>query len=63
RRAVRKFFTDPSLAEPLAWHADWIVLRRDEPKQWRAIERLGKRPLYADKGFLVFRLAPLPLQP
>jgi hypothetical protein len=62
RRAVRRFFTTPSLAEPLAWHANWIVLRRDEPKQWHALEQLGKRPVYADNGFLVFKL-PLPLHP
>jgi hypothetical protein len=62
RRAVRKFFANPSLAVPRAWHAGWIVLRRDEPKQWRAIRRLGERLVYADNGFLVFKL-PLPLHP
>jgi hypothetical protein len=63
RHAWIRFSTHPSLAEPRAWHADWLVLRRDAPAQWRAIERLGKRPVYADQGFLVFKLAPLPLQP
>jgi hypothetical protein len=62
RHAVRKFFANPSLAVPRAWHADWLILRRDEPKQWRAIESLGRRPVYADNGFLVFKLG-LPLQP
>ena len=62
RRAWLKFQAHPSLAVPRAWHAGWIVLRRDEPAQWRAIERLGKRPVYTDKGFLVFRLAPLRLR-
>jgi hypothetical protein len=62
RRAWLKFRAHPSLAEPRVWHAGWIVLRRDEPKQWRAIEHVVGRPVYADKGFLVFRL-PLPLHP
>jgi hypothetical protein len=62
RHAVLRFIAHPSLAEPRAWHAGWLVLRRDERKQWQAIERLGKRPVYADSGFLVFRLTPLPLR-
>ena len=62
RKAWLKFRAHPSLAEPRAWHAGWIVLRRDEPRQWRTIEHLVGRPVYADKGFLVFRL-PLPLHP
>ncbi len=62
RHAVLEFFANPSLAVPRAWHADWLVLRRDEPKQWRAIEALGRRPVYADSRFLVFKLG-LPLQP
>jgi hypothetical protein len=57
RQAVLKFFAHPSLAVPRAWHASWLVLRRDEGKQWHAIERLGRRPVYTDGGFLVFRLA------
>jgi hypothetical protein len=60
---VVKFFTHPSLAVPHAWHAGWIVLRRDEPKQWHAIEALGRRPVYTDRGFLVFKLpSALPLR-
>jgi hypothetical protein len=62
RHAVLRFFAHPSLAVPRAWHAGWLVLRRDERRQWRAVERLGKRPVYTDRGFLVFELAaPLPL--
>jgi hypothetical protein len=57
RQAVLNFFAHPSLAVPRAWHAGWLVLRRDEGKQWQAIERLGRRPVYADDGFLVFSLA------
>jgi hypothetical protein len=59
RRGVLKFFAHPSLAVPRAWHADWVVLRRDELKQWHAIEELGLQPAYSDRGFLVFKL---PLQ-
>jgi hypothetical protein len=62
RRAVVRFLVHPSLAEPRAWHAGWLVLRRDERKQWQAIERLGLRRVYADRGFLVFRLPALPLR-
>jgi hypothetical protein len=63
RRAWLKFAAHPSLAVPRSWHADWLVLRRDERRQWRAIERLGKRPVYTDGGFVVFELSPpLPLQ-
>ena len=62
RRAVVRFLAHPSLAEPRAWHAGWLVLRRDRPKQWRAIERLGRRPVYTDGCFIVFHLAPLPLR-
>ena len=62
RRAVVRFFAHPSLAVPRAWHAGWLVLRRDERLQWQAIERLGRRPVYADSGFVVFKLAPLPLR-
>ena len=62
RRAVVRFLAHPSLAEPRAWHAGWLVLRRDKPKQWRAIERLGRRPVYTDGRFIVFHLAPLPLR-
>ncbi len=62
RRAWLKFAAHPSLAVPRAWHAGWLVLRRDEQKQWQAIERLGRRPVYADSGFLVFKLSALPLR-
>jgi hypothetical protein len=63
RSAVLRFFAHPSLAEPRNWHAGWLVLRRDEQRQWQAIERLGRRPVYADGGFLVFRLSTaLPLR-
>jgi hypothetical protein len=57
RSAVLRFFAHPSLSIPRAWHAGWLVLRRDERRQWQAIERLGKRPVFADSGFVVFRLA------
>jgi hypothetical protein len=57
RSAVLRFFAHPSLSIPRAWHAGWLVLRRDERSQWQAIERLGRRPVYADDGFVVFRLA------
>ena len=56
RHAVLKFFAHPSLAVPRAWHAGWIVLRRDAPTHWRAIEQLGLQPAYRDRGFLVFKL-------
>ena len=62
RRAVLSFFAHPSLSVPQQWHAGWLVLRRDERKQWRAIERQGRRPVYADSGFVVFKLPALPLQ-
>jgi hypothetical protein len=63
RRAVVRFLVHPSLAELRAWHAGWLVLRRDERKQWQAIERLGRRPVYADGGFVVFKLSTaLPLR-
>jgi hypothetical protein len=63
RRAVVRFFAHPSLAEPFAWHANWLVLRREDRRQWQAIKRLGRRPVYADDGFLVFKLLPaLPLR-
>jgi hypothetical protein len=63
RRAWLKFAAHPSLAVPRSWHARWLVLRRDERRQWRAIERLGRRPVYSDRGFVVFELArALPLR-
>jgi hypothetical protein len=54
RRAVLRFFTHPSLEEPQAWKAQWLVLTRSGPV--RAIERDGLRPAYEDKKFLVFRV-------
>jgi hypothetical protein len=56
RKAWLRFAAHPSLAVPRAWDAGWLVLRRDERRQWQAIERLGRRPVYSDSGFLVFRL-------
>jgi len=62
RRAWLTFLAHPSLTEPREWHAGWLVLRRNERKQWQAIRRLGLRPVYVDSGFVVFRLPALPLQ-
>jgi hypothetical protein len=56
RRAVLRFFTHPSLEEPQAWGAQWLVLRRSGPV--RAIERRGLRPTYRDDKFVVFRVPP-----
>ncbi len=42
RRAVLRFFAHPSLEEPQAWGAQWLVLTRSGPVQ--AIEHLGLRP-------------------
>jgi len=63
RRAWLRFLRQPSLFLPRRWHADWLVLRRSEPVQ--AIERLGVRPVYADRRFVVFRVPPgrVPLRP
>jgi hypothetical protein len=41
RRAVLRFFTHPSLEEPQAWRAQWLVLPRSGPVH--AIERRGLR--------------------
>ena len=54
RRAVLRFFTHPSLEEPQAWGAQWLVLTRSGPV--RAIERRGLRPVYADGRFVAFRV-------
>ena len=54
RRAVLRFFTHPSLEEPQAWRAQWLVLTRSGPV--RAIERRGLRPAYEDARFVVFRV-------
>ena len=62
RRAVNKFFTHPSLEEPQAWGAQWLVLTRSGPV--RTIEHDGLRPAYEDNKFVVFRIplryVPLP---
>jgi hypothetical protein len=54
RRAVLRFFTHPSLEEPQAWKAQWLVLTRSGPV--RAIERDGLRPAYEDHRFVAFRV-------
>ena len=54
RRAVLRFFTHPSLEEPQAWKAQWLVLTRSGPVQ--AMERRGLRPAYEDKKFVAFRV-------
>jgi hypothetical protein len=56
RRAVLKFFVHPSLAEPQAWRAQWLLLSRSGPV--KAIERRGLRPAYEDDKFLAFRVPP-----
>jgi hypothetical protein len=54
RRAVLRFYTHPSLEEPQAWKAQWLVLPRSGPVQ--AIERDGLRPVYQDNKFVAFRV-------
>ena len=54
RRAVLRFITHPSLEEPQAWNAQWLVLRRSGPV--RSIERGGLRPAYEDDKFVAFRV-------
>ena len=56
RRAVLRFFTHPSLEEPEAWGAQWLVLTRSGPVQ--TIEGDGLRPRYEDVRFVVFRVPP-----
>ena len=56
KRGVLRFFTYPSLEEPQAWGAQWLVLTRSGPV--RAIERDGLRPRYEDDRFVVFRVPP-----
>lgn len=56
RRAVLRFFTHPSLEEPQAWGAQWLVLTRSGPVQ--TIEGDGLRPRYEDDKFVVFRVPP-----
>jgi hypothetical protein len=63
KRAVLRFFAQPSFAIPERWHADWLVLRKDdEHAAVQAIEGQGASPVYADSGFVVFKVpaAPLP---
>jgi hypothetical protein len=54
RRAVLRFFTHPSLEEPHAWKAQWLILTHAGPVQ--AIERDGLRPAYQDDKFVAFRV-------
>ncbi len=54
RRAVLRFFTHPSLEEPQAWDAQWLVLTRSGPV--RTIEHDGLQPRYEDNRFVVFRV-------
>jgi hypothetical protein len=54
RRGVLRFFTYPSLEEPEAWGAQWLVLTRSGPV--RTIERDGLRPRYEDNRYVVFRV-------
>jgi hypothetical protein len=56
RRGVLRFFTHPSLEEPQAWGAQWLVLTRSGPVG--VIERDGLRPCYEDHRFVVFRVPP-----
>jgi hypothetical protein len=56
RRAVLRFFTHPSLEEPQAWNAQWLVLTRSGPVQ--AMEHRGLRPAYEDGKFVAFRVPP-----
>ena len=56
RRAVLRFFTHPSLEEPQAWKAEWLVLTRSGPVH--AMERAGLRPAYEDDKFVAFRVPP-----
>ena len=56
RRAVLRFFTHPSLEEPQAWGAQWLVLTRSGPV--RTIESNGLQPRYEDNRFVVFRVPP-----
>jgi hypothetical protein len=59
RRAVNRFFTHPSLEEPQAWGAQWLILTRSGPV--RTIERAGVQPVYQDAKFVVFRVPPGPV--
>jgi hypothetical protein len=54
RRAILRFFTHPSLEEPEAWRAQWLILTRSGPVQ--TIEGDGLSPVYEDKRFVAFRV-------
>ena len=56
RRAVLRFFAHPSLEEPEAWGAQWLVLTRSGPVG--AMEQRGLRPAYEDRKFVAFRVPP-----
>jgi len=56
RRAVLRFFTHPSLEEPQAWGAQWLVLARSGPVE--AMKHRGLHPAYADGKFVAFRVPP-----
>ena len=58
RRGVLRFFTHPSLEEPQAWGAQWLILTRSGPVA--TIEHDGLRPRYEDHRFVVFRVPPEP---
>jgi hypothetical protein len=51
---VLRFFTHPSLAEPQAWKAQWLILTRSGPVH--EIEHGGLRPAYEDDKFVAFRV-------
>ena len=53
-----RFFTHPSLEEPQAWRAQWLVLTRAGPVQ--AMERDGLKPVFEDDKFVAFRVPPGP---
>ncbi|MBV8257351.1 MAG: hypothetical protein JO073_05980 [Actinobacteria bacterium] len=56
KRAVLRFFRQPSLALARTWHASVIVLRRGGPVA--AVAALGVRRVYADDRYVVFTVAP-----
>ena len=58
RRAVLRFFTHPSLEEPQAWRAQWLVLTRSGPVH--AMESRGLKPAFEDAKFVAFRVPPGP---
>jgi hypothetical protein len=54
KRAVLRFLRTRDLSIPRNWHADWLILRSNEPVA--AIEDDGLQPVYRDARFVVFRL-------